>query len=481
MIIVGGGLAGLAAAESISRLSPSVPVLVLEAKRRPGGRAGSYLGPDGNEVDYCQHVAMGCCGNLIDLIERCGLSPHFKRYRELTFLHREHPPSRFAPKTWLPAPLHLFPTISALRFLTKKQRREIKRGLLKLIRTPTTQLDRVTAGEWLRSAGQSEKTRQLYWDVILISALGEEPERVSMAAARKVLVDGFAVARGASDVLVPRRTLAELFGRMLPDDLESRGVEIHCGAVVKSIETDGTIAVRKADGSENTLAASAVISAVPWSGLDKLFGTWMRPDRDRLPDLRRINDLPGSPITGLHLWFDRPITDLDHAVMVGSVSQWLFNAPCQSRRRGSGEENRPGYYFQVIISASANALAIGKQALLETVLSELRDVFPDAVNAQLLHHRIVTDPRSVFSVTPNVESSRPPVHTDVDWLFLAGDWVQTTWPATMESAVISGRLAARAVLDKLAEVIRNTDGFVGTEPIPLRPPPGILSRLLIRR
>lgn len=472
VVIVGGGLAGLAAAESLSRFAPELSITVLEAKRRVGGRAGSYHDPESDqEIDYCQHVAMGCCTNLIDMLGHCGLEDCLVSYDELTFLHPDHPPSRFAPHRSLPAPLHLLPTISAQRYLSSRQKRQIKRGLWKLMRTPASELAGVRAGDWLTSIGQSQETITAFWDVILVSALGEHSRRVSMAAARKVLMDGFAASRGASEILVPLRPLSELFGKLLTHVLETRSVAIRCGSPVQRIAGD-----RKVHSRQAVHPADYVICAVPWHQIDRLF------DRDdsqwvgHLPDLEAFASIPASPITGIHLWFDRPITSLDHAVMVGTTAQWLFRNPT-----GESHSMEPSQcYYQVVISASSDTSQWSKSELVDQILGELRHAFPDARKATLRRYRIVTDPMSVFSISPEVDCMRPSVQTGVPWLMLAGDWVQTGWPATMEGAVISGRLAAQAVLDQVWS--RHSDAAhhppqtrVGERK------PGWLSRLLIRQ
>ncbi|MEO1614588.1 MAG: hydroxysqualene dehydroxylase HpnE [Planctomycetota bacterium] len=454
VVIVGGGLAGLAAAETLSRTFKGddrerPEIVVLEAKRTAGGRAGSYYdGASGQEVDYCQHAAMGCCTNFLDLMRRLELDGCFRRWSRLHFLHPDTPNSEFAPSTWLPPPLHLLPCLAGLRFLSRSQQREIRRGLWKLMRTPADSLRDVLAVDWLHQARQSAETVSAFWDVILISALGEKTEHVSMAAARKVLIDGFAAARGASDVLVPRLPLSELLGRRSVEQLTKRGVKVMTGVTVRGIETQ---CVNTGDGS---YSADAVISAVPWYRLGSLFENWPPQDRGLLSDVKRLSQIPTSSISGLHLWFDRAITDLEHAVMVGTTAQWLFRDPCDdpaSREEDAGNSvvDRETHYYQVVISASAEVISRGKEAVLNKVLGELRAAFPPAATASLRRWRLVTDPKSVFSVNPQVESLRPPQTTDFEWLFLAGDWTQTGWPATMEGAVISGRMAAKGVLEFL--------------------------------
>lgn len=461
VVIVGGGLAGMAAAEAISIQAPNrFRITLLEAKKNVGGRAGSFADPTtGETVDYCQHVAMGCCTNLIGMLDRCGLQDQLRRHRELVFLHPRFPASRFAPSRWLPAPLHLAGALSSLRFLSSNQRRQIRRGMWRLFRTPSERLAGQSATDWLSAAGQDRQTIENFWSVILISALGERPEVVSMAVARKVFVDGFAGAVGASDVLVPCRPLAELFGIRLRSVIEDLGVAVHTGQPVKRIDgTNGDVVVETQDGS--SFAADHVIVAVPWYATTELLPSILSSHA------HRFANFPASPITGVHLWFDRQWTDREHAVMVGTVSQWMFRQPWV-------DESNPdqGYYYQVVISASQEARKIAKQDLVKKVVMELQQAFPQAGQAKLIRSRIVTDPKSVFSVCPEVESARPTSKTDLPWLHLAGDWIATQWPATMEGAVISGRMAASSVL--------SAEGY-GSVAIDPGLPRGWLARRLIR-
>ncbi len=297
-----------------------------------------------------------------------------------------------------------------------------------------------------------------------------------MAAARKVLIDGFAIARGASDVLVPTTPLADLFGRLLSGALTGRGVEIRTGHAAEQITPEARVITASGD-----LDADAVICAVPWHRIDKLFDRWPDADRSRLPDVDAISQIPSSAITGLHLWFDSPITALAHAVMVGTTAQWLFRDPFQSHHQPAAKstDGAKQHYYQVVISASKESIVGSKQELVDTVLAELRHAFPAARNATLLRHRLVTDPKSVFSLRPEVDVMRPVATTRLPWLALAGDWTQTGWPATMEGAVISGRLAAQAVAQQLGR---------DSEPDWVSPnrylcpglPPGRLARWLIR-
>ena len=454
--VVGGGLAGLAAADAL--IDRGHDVEVIEARRRPGGRAGSFADPaDPNrQVDYCQHVAMGCCTALLELLRRSGQIDHWQRYRQLNFYHPATGISRFKPSRWLPAPLHLVPPVLVMRYLDVAQKRRLAATMLRLMRTPAATLVDVSAGQWLTRHGQDDVIRRRFWDVILVSALGERTEVVSMAAARKVIVDGFAAHRDAADVWVPRRPLSQLFGQRMRAWLTKRGVRFQTQTPVRSIDPcDRGVELRTGRGDR--LNVDAVVLAVPWVAATKLLdaaGIATTPPRQG-------ETLRSSPITGLHLWFDRPLTDLPHVVFVDAVIHWLFADPLG----GQGDRAEPPeHYYQVVISGSHD-LADRPEELLKKVLGELSVAFA-GVDAVLRRHKLVTDPHSVFSVTPAGQRRRPGAVTSDRRVVLAGDWVRTGWPATMEGAVRSGQIAAAAL---------GPPG--GRRPVDL--PAGSLARLLI--
>ena len=474
VVIIGAGLAGLSAAEALARAAPHVAVTLLESRRAAGGRAGSFLDPaTGQSVDYCQHVAMGCCTNLLGLLQACGLSDSFLRYDRLEFHHPTAATSTFAASGWLPAPLHLLPTLAALRYLSPEQRRQVRRATWRLMRCRSESLRGDLAGDWLVAHGQDAATIRDYWNVIIASALGEACEAVSMAAVRKVFVDGFLAARGASDLWVPQRPLSELFGRDLPAAIGRLGVRLQTQAAVRAVEEPAASAAA-ADPAEGLgglvhfrdtqMFAQHVILAVPWHQLHRLVAPPLAA-RAGLA-VQRWTAVPAAPISGVHLWFDRPITDRPHGVLVGTLAQWLFGRPGPTAAHGRQ------HYYQVVISAAHAVRRMTSEQVVRQVVGELRQAFPAATAATLMHSRVVTDPQAVFSLNPVVEALRPAATTALPWLHLAGDFVQTGWPATMEGAVISGRQAANSVLCQL-----------GGTPVEISQglPRGWLSRRLIRR
>jgi squalene-associated FAD-dependent desaturase len=468
--ILGGGLAGLAAAVALCQRG--LRVELFEARQKLGGRAGSYVDKDCDQlVDHCQHVAMGCCTNFLDFCRQTKLLGLLTRHRRLHFFGPDGSRCDFQATPLLPAPLHLVPALLAQKYLSPADRRAIATAMLRLARlSPADGEADPTIGQWLRDQRQSASAIEHFWQVVLVSALGESLDRASLAAARKVFVDGFIAARGAYEVLTPDVPLGELYDERLAVWLRMRGVTIHFGSPVTQIiernsfryqssqERNGfrsTLGVTFKDGAQREF--DFVIAAVPWRRLPEVLSAELAA---KMPDaVTAARTIEPSPITGIHLWFDRPITDLPHAVLVGRLVQWMFakfgarNAECGVGHRADIPHSPlriPQWYYQVVVSASRNLAGRERDGVLREVLGDLNAVFPPSREAKLVRWQMVTDQEAVFSVRPGLSRVRPPQRTAVPNLFLAGDWTATGWPATMEGAVRSGYLAAEALLECLS-------------------------------
>lgn len=463
--IVGGGLAGMAAALFLRE--HGVPVELFEARRALGGRAASFRDPaTGELVDFCQHVSMGCCTHLADFCRRAGVESLFRRYRTLHFIGPDNRRYDLAASKVLPAPLHLLPALLRLRYFSWGERARLLRALWRLSRVQSgTDEAETTMRDWLRRAGQSPAVVDQFWALVLVSALGETLDRVTVAAARKVFVDGFMRTRDGYQILVPQAPLGALYGRRVAARLRELGATLHLNAPVERVLGDerGATGLRLGDGAERMF--DKVILAAPWRRVFQLLPDAMR---SRLPELAGFGAFESSPITGVHLWFDRAITPLPHAVLVGREGDWLFAA-------GQGpvprREDVEGYYYQVVISASRHLIGQPRDALVARLIGEIEAVFPDARGAELLHSQVVTEKHAVFSPLPGSDAARPRQETPIAGLFLAGDWTATGWPATMESAVRGGHLAARAVLARRG---------VAPRELAAEPRPGWLARWLVR-
>jgi squalene-associated FAD-dependent desaturase len=436
--VVGGGLAGLACAAALA--GRGLNIELFEARKKLGGRAGSYVDrPTGETIDHCQHVAMGCCTNYIDFCCRTGITDLFTWQRTLHFFGPDGRRSDFSPSRWLPAPLHLMQPLWSFHFLSLNEKLSIAKCMLALIGSPRNdRADSPTVLEWLKRQRQSQQVIERFWKVILVSALAESLEHASLAAARKIFVDGFLAHRDAAAVLVPAVSLDELYQERVRQCLLEKEVEIHVATAIEGLVGDDI----RVTGLQMPLGQmrefDCVVLAVPWTRIGKLVGESILKRIDLNDFLLQIR---GSPISSVHLWFDRPIMNLPHAIFVERLSQWVFS---RKLGRPSGE-----FYHQVVISASHDLSGRDKESITREVCADIAAVFPEATAARLIRSKVITDDQAVFSVRPGLDATRPPQQTAIANLILAGDWTQTGWPATMEGAVRSGYLAAEAVFNQI--------------------------------
>ncbi|MCA9080173.1 MAG: hydroxysqualene dehydroxylase HpnE [Planctomycetaceae bacterium] len=446
-IIVGGGLAGMAAAKTLSQCGRAVTLL--ESRQQLGGRASSFVDHEtGTTIDNCQHVAMGCCRRFLAFCRETGIADEFQREQSLTFLAPGHRPSRFA-ASWLPAPLHLASAFARLPYLSCGEKLRFAVGVRSLWASDPAVLRGQSFRDWLTARRQSESLQRKVWEVLLISALSESLDRIDAAYARQVLVDGFLTSRDGWQVYRPLKSLGELWTQRVGTWLREQGVDIRLGQGVSQIERgdDGGFRVRLRD--DTTWIAESVILAVPWHRVEDL----LAPELSGAVNLKDLGRMEAAPITSVHLWVDRRLMPQEHLVLVDQLSQWLFLQPEQRVAHvepipmaSLKTEEESLWHYQVVISASRMLKGITRDEVIAQVWQELQSLLPDAAQVELRHARVVTEHRAVFSPTPGIDELRPSQRTAIPALYLAGDWTQTDWPATMEGAIISGEQAAQACL-----------------------------------
>ncbi len=420
--VIGGGLAGMACAAALG--SAGYRVTLFESRGFLGGRASSFplapADPSSELIDNCQHILLHCCVNLLDFYRRMGVLDRIRFHRQLFFLE---PGGRLSVLRagLLPAPLHFLGSFARLRFLRPADKIAIARALatVRRERAARTDLDRITMLDWLREKRQPPRAIERFWRQVLVSAVNEELDRMAASHGLQVFWLGFLAHGRSYEMGVPATPLGELYSAEAWERLEA--VEIRFRSPVSRILAGG----EKADGVEvngQVHRSDYYVSALPFERAGEL-----------LPELELDHGaFEHSPITGIHLWFDRPITELPHAALLDRTIQWLFNK--------SG-----GRYVQLVVSASRGLLDMGRAEVIELAVKELGEFFPLARAAALEKAHVVKEARATFSARPGLEAHRPVAATRIRNLFLAGDWTRTGWPATMEGAVRSGYLAAESV------------------------------------
>ena len=421
-------LSDLAAAVALG--SAEQQVTVFEARPFLGGRATSYPlnASDDNSptIDNCQHVLLRCCTNLIDFYSRLEVRDRIKFYREFFWIEPGGRTSVMR-RGSLPAPLHFTGSFRKLRFLNLRGKMAVVSALLaiKYEYGKRTDLDRITMFDWLLEKKQPSQVIDRFWRQILVSAVNEDLERMAASHGLQVFYRGFLARADSYEMGIPGVPLAELYSEKAWARHPKVRIEHRANVQQVRIE-DGRVVGIIVKGE--CVTADAYVLAVPFERLAAL-----------APGLKlELSAFNHSPITGIHLWFDRSITNLPHATLLDRTIQWMFNK--------SG-----GRQIQLVVSASRSLTEMPRNDVIELALGELKDFFPKARDAKLERAHVVKEVRATFSAAPGLEDLRPGSVTDIPNLFLAGDWTRSGWPATMEGAARSGYMAAEAVMKSLGD------------------------------
>jgi squalene-associated FAD-dependent desaturase len=446
VIVIGGGLAGLSSAVALAEAG--YRVRLLEKRPHLGGRAASYVLPGGEHVDNCQHVTLGCCTNLEDFYRRVGAAEKIRFFDRLLFAAPDG--RRGTMESFpLPAPLHMALSFARFPLLGWNDKLAIGRALLAIARSGGRPKDissdagAVTMLAWLQKHRQTDRAIRRFWEVILISALDEELDRVDARYGIDVFWKAFLSTRAGYRVGIPCVPLGELYDGC-KEAIARRGGEVLLRAGVRGFQVKGNqvIGLEREGGSVET--ADYYLAAVPQDILPELLPADVV---EREAVFLNLRNLRTSPITGVHLWFDKKIMNEPFLTLLDSTTQWVFN---KTQLNDSGADPQ-GQYLQLVISASYSLVPRSRQEIIELCLKELHDVLPAIREAKLVKGTVVKETSATFSPAPGSDRWRPAQKSPLTGLFLAGDWTSTGWPSTMEGAVRSGYLAAEAILSDAGE------------------------------
>lgn len=413
VIVAGGGLAGMAATAALA--DAGFHVRLFESRGFLGGRATSFplSGEEGSEViDNCQHVLLRCCVNLLDFYRRLGVADKIRFDRELCFIEPGGRVSRLSPGLF-----NMAGSFARARFLRLGDKLAIARALsaIKQEYRRRPDLDSISMLDWLREKKQPRGAIDRFWRQVLVSAVNEDVDRMAASHGLQVFFLGFLARADSYEIGTPAVLLGQLYRP------EVSGAQIHMRSPVERIVVEnGRAAAVEAGGDRH--AANWFICTVPFERLPAV-----------VPELGlTFESWEHSPITGIHLWFDRPVTSLPHATLLDRTIQWFFNKDA-------------GRYLQVVVSASRSLVEMPREDVISLAIRELADFLPTVREAKLTRAQVIKEVRATFSARPGLK--RPPARTKIPNLFLAGDWTDNGWPATMEGAVRSGYLAAEAVCE----------------------------------
>ncbi len=445
MIVIGGGLAGLAA--SVALAEAGWRVRLFEQRPFLGGRAASYVLPDGEHVDNCQHVTFGCCTNLEDFYRRVGSAGKIKFFDRMVLLDPQGRRGEMHAGI-LPAPFHMTGSFLTFSPLALKDKLAIARAFYSILQSGGHPSDVDEPGgismlEWLRRHKQTPAAISRFWRVVLVSALSEELDRIDARYGIDVFWKAVLSNKTGYRMGIPAVALGDLYEGCRAA-IAQKGGEVIFRSPLRGLRIEnGKLTAVLFDGDREE-SADAYVLALPHLALSELLPESLKRADTSLGNLDKIID---APITGVHLWFDRQVMTEPFISLLDTTTQWIFNKTAlYAGANGASPARDKGQYLQLVISASYDLLQKPRQEIIDLCLKEVRHALPAAREAKLLKATVIKEAAATFSPQPGVDRWRPIQQTSIGGLFLAGDWTATGWPATMEGAVRSGYLAAEAVL-----------------------------------
>ena len=466
VVILGGGIAGIAAA--LESLDAGRRVTLVETRAFLGGRAFSFTDREtGLELDNGQHVFVGCCTAFIDFLERLGAPERWFRQDRLNLpvLDRAGRAGALSASR-LPAPLHLLPSFLAYPHLSATDKLRALAGMLRARFTNRhdLRLEDLTFYQWLRQRGQSERAIANLWNLVVEPTLNDNVRQVSAAMGLMIVQDGMLAGTDSANLGYARQGLLPALGEPARKLLADKGARLLLGSPVRRLRYEsrpgsapgrvsnsesGPLPVEQPAAGRITgaelatgqwVAGRQFISALPFSALTRLLLPALPPELAARDYFGNIGQLQWSPIVNLHILYDRPVLDAPFYALVDSPLQWVFNHSLIAGADPAGGRQ----LVTVSVSAAWRLVDLPREQLAREFVAEMARVFPAAGAAQVRRVNVVKQREATFRCLPGANRLRPGPVSPIPNLFLAGEWTNTGWPSTMEGAVRSGYAAARA-------------------------------------
>lgn len=440
VVILGGGVAGLSAAVCLAEagLTP----LLLEASKTLGGRARSYWNNDFQEnLDNGPHLLMGAYQHTLDLLTQIG-SRHLlleEKPLSFTFWSQEFKWHQLTCPNW-PAPWHLLAGLSQMPGITHQDLFSSLRLIPALLESKHS-LEKKSVTQWLQSHNQLGTLFRRVWQPLCLATLNEPPASANALVFSTVLKKIFLNHRKSAQPLIPKVPLSQLFADPAQKMIEKKGGEVRTSWRVQNIHFFEGMVQNIQCNRGIIHPPKAVISALPHKEYYKLF-----------PHKNNKIGLQNAPIVSVHLTYDEPCQLPTSMVGVPlQQSQWIFDrGRLLGHSEGHSKVHSEGGRFSAAISGAYRESHTSQEQLIQRVHQDIVHLIPKLAHTFPSKARVIKEKKATFSAWPESSHYRPKSQSNWKNMWLAGDWIDTGLPSTLEGATISGRMAAKKVLDFLA-------------------------------
>ncbi|MDR3626218.1 MAG: hydroxysqualene dehydroxylase HpnE [Ignavibacteriaceae bacterium] len=420
-VVIGSGLAGLTSAAYLSL--NGFQVEILEASPKPGGRAYSFKDSEtGSIIDNGQHIMMGCYKetlkffNLIGARENLILQDRIK----VNFV-KENFNLLPLQASGLPYPLNLLSALLNYKALTFKDRLLFLKFFLSLPFVLEKDIKSLSVYDWLIEEKQNENIIKAFWEILAVGALNTNIKKASAVTFAIILKEIFFRGNKVATIIIPKLGLSETYCKNALSFIEEHNGKINFGEQVTDIKFSNEMVFEIETTKRKITEFDFVISAVPLYALEKM-----------LPEFKsEYNfELTYSSIVSIHIWLKENHLDELFYGLIGSPVHWIFNHQ---------------EHVTLVISDAGEFVNMSNEEIFNMVATEL-EKYVKIAKDKIISYKVIKEKRATFIPSKEILNTRPKQRTPLQNFIIAGDWVNTGLPSTIESAVKSGRIAAQLII-----------------------------------
>ena len=434
-IIAGAGPAGFAVAKWLT--DRNYDVVLLEKRAVPGGKVSAWRDADGDWVESGLHVFFGAYRNLLTFLEECELHDCFDwKPSEMTFASPAHGRTSISFVPFLPPPLNGLAGVAQTKLVSWPDKLRMALGLMRPIFGSQSYIDaqdEQTYAAWHLRHGMGERSLRNIMDTMALALNFQTTDNVSAKLLLTALLH-FAQEPGAAKMGLVKGSPHERIWLPLIALLEQRGAEVRLDARVSTIRYNA--ATNRVDGfvleDGSVVTGDLYISAMPVHSLRSVLPESMRTQ----PYFANLKHLKGQPVITAQLYFDRMVTDVDNLIFSAGTRLSVY---ADMRRVSPDYNDGSGSLIELVVAPAADIMNLDDAALIELILHEFYQLHPLARTATLRKYTIVRIPNSVYQARPGVDKYRPDQASPVPNLFLAGDYTQQEFLASIEGAIRSAK------------------------------------------
>lgn len=452
--IAGAGLAGLSCAKYLTDLGHQP--IVLERRDVLGGKVAAWKDKDGDWYETGLHIFFGAYPNMLQLFKELDIEDRLQWKEHTMIFNQPENPGTYSRFNFpnMPAPLNgIWAILRNNDMLTWGEKVQFGIGLIPAMiqgQKYVEEMDRYSFSEWLKRQNIPPRVEKEVFIAMSKALNFINPDEISATVVLTAL-NRFLQEKEGSRMAFLDGSPTERLCQPMVDYITQRGGQVRLNAPVKDflLNEDGKVegfAIRGLNGGgEETVKADAYVSAMPVDPLKRMLP---QPWRE-IEYFKKLEGLEGVPVINLHLWFDRKLSDIDHLLFSRSSLLSVYADMSNTCREYA---NRDRSMLELVLAPAKEWIGKSDREIVDATLLELEKLFPDhfcsETPAKLLKYHVVKTPRSVYKAIAGRQKYRPSQVTPIDNFYLTGDYTMQRYLASMEGAVLSGKLTAQAIASR---------------------------------